>query len=196
MNRYEVHYHYGHDRDDWRTMSFVATDIESARNLAIKLVPMDYNIGRVYEKEPFKFNPMEQTKIQNLTPQGTFDANGKTFYKFDCILENGMVGEVNALSADKWSIGDEVVVKEHQQTKWGPRLKLDRPGFTPGGAGSGGGSRSSDPDATKGIIASWAVGVAMQVVGDPTQNHYEEAVLLASRIALRCRGIIKDEVTP
>jgi hypothetical protein len=194
MNRYEVHYHYGHDRDDWRTMSFVATDIESARNLAIKLVPMDYNIGRVYEKEPFKYNPMEQTKIQNLTPQGSFEANGKTFYKFDCILENGMVGEVNTLTQNKWSVGDEVVVKEHQQTKWGPRLKLDRPGFTPGGAS--GGSRSSDPDATKGIIASWAVGVAMQVVGDPTQNHYEEAVLLASRIALRCRGIIKDEVTP
>ena len=137
---------------------------------------------------------MEQTKIQNLTPQGTFDANGKTFYKFDCILENGMVGEVNAMTPNKWSVGDEVVIKEHMQTKWGPRLKLDRPGFTPGGAS--GGARQPDGDATKGIIASWAVGVAMQVVGDPTQNHYEEAVLLASRIALRCRGIIKDEVNP
>lgn len=194
MNRYEVHYHYGRDRDDWREMSFVAVDMQAARDIAIKLVPMDYNIGRVYEKEPFNYNPMEQTKIQNLTPQGTFDANGKTFYKFDCILENGMVGEVNAMTPDKWSIGDEVVVKEHLQTKWGPRLKLDRPGFTPGGAS--GGARQPDGDATKGIIASWAVGVAMQVVGDPTQNHYEEAVLLASRIALRCRGIIKDEVTP
>jgi hypothetical protein len=194
MNRYEVHYHYGRDRDDWREMSFVAVDMQAARDIAIKLVPMDYNIGRVYEKEPFNYNPMEQTKIQNLTPQGTFDANGKTFYKFDCILENGMVGEVNAMTPNKWSVGDEVVVKEHQQTKWGPRLKLDRPGFTPGGAS--GGARQPDGDATKGIIASWAVGVAMQVVGDPTQNHYEEAVLLASRIALRCRGIIKDEVTP
>jgi hypothetical protein len=192
MNRYEVQYHYGHDRDDWREMSFVAADMQAARNLAIKLVPMGYNITRVYEKEPFNYNPMEQTKIQNLTPQGTFDANGKTFYKFDCILENGMVGEVNALTQSKWNVGDEVVVKEHLQTKWGPRLKLDRPGFTPGG----GGGKSQDPDATKGIIASWAVGVAMQVVGDPTQNHYEEAVLLASRIALRCRDIIKQEVTP
>ena len=191
MNRYEVQYHYGHDRDDWREMSFVAVDMQAARNLAIKLVPMGYNITRVYEKEPFKFNPMEQTKIQNLTPQGTFEAQGKTFYKFDCILENGMVGEVNALTHNKWSVGDEVVIKEHLQTKWGPRLKLDKPGFTPGGGG-----KQQDPDATKGIIASWAVGVAMQVVGDPTQNHYEEAVLLASRIALRCRGIIKDEVTP
>ena len=190
MNRYEIQYHYGHDRDDWREMSFVAVDMQAARNLAIKLVPMGYNITRVYEKEPFNYNPMEQTKIQNLTPQGSFESNGKTFYKFDCILENGMVGEVNALTQNKWSVGDEVVVKEHLQTKWGPRLKLDKPGFTPGG------SKPQDPDATKGIIASWAVGVAMQVVGDPTQNHYEEAVLLASRIALRCRGIIKDEVNP
>ena len=133
---------------------------------------------------------MEQTKIQNLTPQGTFEAQGKTFYKFDCILENGMIGEVNALSPDKWKAGDEVVIKEHLQTKWGPRLKLDKPGFTPGG------SRKQDPDDKIGMIASWAVGVAMQVVGDPTQNHYEEAVLLASRIALRCRGIIKQEVEP
>ena len=191
MNRYEVQYHYGHDRDDWREMSFVAVDMQAARDIAIKLVPMDYNIGRVYEKEPFKYNPMEQTKIQNLTPQGSFESNGETFYKFDCILENGMVGEVNALTQNKWSVGDEVVIKEHLQTKWGPRLKLDKPGFTPGGGG-----KQQDPDATKGIIASWAVGVAMQVVGDPTQNHYEEAVLLASRIALRCRGIIKDEVNP
>jgi hypothetical protein len=192
MNRYEVQYHYGHDRDDWREMSFVAVDMQAARNLAVKLVPMGYNITRVYEKEPFNYNPMEQTKIQNLTPQGSFESNGKTFYKFDCILENGMVGEVNALTQNKWSVGDEVVVKEHMQTKWGPRLKLDKPGFTPGG----GGGNNKSPEDVKGIIASWAVGVAMQVVGDPTQNHYEEAVLLASRIALRCRGIIKDEVNP
>jgi hypothetical protein len=133
---------------------------------------------------------MEQTKIQNLTPQGTFEAQGKTFYKFDCILENGMIGEVNALSPDKWKVGDEVVIKEHLQTKWGPRLKLDKPGFTPGG------SRQQDPDATKGIIASWAVGVAMQVAGDPTQNRYDEIVLSAARLALRCRDIIKQEVEP
>jgi len=131
---------------------------------------------------------MEQTKIQNLTPQGTFEAQGKTFYKFDCILENGMIGEVNALSPDKWKAGDEVVIKEHLQTKWGPRLKLDKPGFTPG--------RQQDPDATKGIIASWAVGVAMQVAGDPTQNRYDEVVLSAARLALRCRDIIKQEVQP
>ena len=100
---------------------------------------------------------MEQTKIQNLTPQGSFESNGKTFYKFDCILENGQIGEVNALSPDKWSVGDEVVVKEHQATKWGPRLKLDKPGFSGGFTGKSGGN----DDTTKGIIASWAVGCAM-----------------------------------
>ena len=89
MNRYEVHYHYGHDRDDWRTMSFVATDIESARNLAIKLVPMDYNIGRVYEKEPFKFNPMEQSKIQNLTRRAPSMQTGRPSTSSTASLKTG-----------------------------------------------------------------------------------------------------------
>ena len=134
---------------------------------------------------------MEQTKIQNLTPQGSFESNGKTFYKFDCILENGMVGEVNALSPDKWSIGDEVVVKEHNQTKWGPRLKLDKPGFSGGGGFK---PKANDDETTKGIVASWAVGCAMQVAGDPGDPDYDKIVLQCARLALTARNIIKKEV--
>jgi hypothetical protein len=188
MKRWEVILIFGRDKDDWEKEEFNAPDYDTAMSIAMELAGRSYNVHKL--KEIPNPNTMEQTKIQNLTPQGTFEAQGKTFYKFDCILENGMIGEVNALSADKWKVGDEVVIKEHLQTKWGPRLKLDKPGFTPGG------SRKQDPDDKIGMIASWAVGVAMQVVGDPTQNHYEEAVLLASRIALRCRGIIKQEVEP
>ena len=69
----------------------------------------------------------EETKIQNLTPQGSFEFKGKTMFKFDVILENGMVGEVNAMTQDKWSEGDSVVVLEQKASKWGTRLKLDRP---------------------------------------------------------------------
>lgn len=139
---------------------------------------------------------MEQTKIQNLTPQGSFESNGKTFYKFDCILENGLVGEVNALSPDKWSIGDEVVVKEHNQTKWGPRLKLDKPGFSGGGFSKQGGN----DDTTKGIIASWAVGCAMASHELSTMSCYDDGydqrVLHLARIALQARDVIKKEVQP
>ena len=94
---------------------------------------------------------MEQTKIQNITPQGTFDYNGKTFHKFDVILENGMVGEVNAMTPDKWKVGDECVVKEQTTSKWGPRLKLDKPGFSGGGSPSPKGPGNND---VKGIVAS------------------------------------------
>lgn len=135
---------------------------------------------------------MEQTKIQNLTPQGSFESNGKTFYKFDCILENGMVGEVNALTQDKWKPGDEVVVKEHNQTKWGPRLKLDRPGFSGGGGFK---PKANDDETTKGIIASWAVGCAMASAGS-MDDGYDQRVLHLARIALQARDIIKKEVQP
>ena len=135
---------------------------------------------------------MEQTKIQNLTPQGSFESNGKTFYKFDCILENGLVGEVNALTQDKWKPGDEVVVKEHNQTKWGPRLKLERHGFSGGGGFK---PKANDDETTKGIIASWAVGCAMQAAGY-VDDDYEERVLNIARIALQAREIIKKEVQP
>ena len=135
---------------------------------------------------------MEQTKIQNLTPQGSFESNGKTFYKFDCILENGLVGEVNALTQDKWKPGDEVVVKEHNQTKWGPRLKLDRPGFSGGGGFK---PKANDDETTKGIIASWAVGCAMASAGS-MDDGYDQRVLHLARIALQARDIIKKEVQP
>ena len=133
---------------------------------------------------------MDQTKIQNLTPQGSFESNGKTFYKFDCILENGMVGEVNALTQDKWKPGDEVVVKDHQQTKWGPRLKLDRPGFAQGTS-----KPQNNDETTKGIIASWAVGCAMASAGSMDEG-YDQRVLHLARIALQARDVIKKEVQP
>jgi hypothetical protein len=140
----------------------------------------------------------DTTTIQNLTPQGTWQGqDGKTFYKFDCILENGLVGEVNTMSEDKWSIGDKVVVKDHVQGKYGPRVKLDRPRtdygtdsfrdkFRPKSTGN--------DDTTKGIIASWAVGCAMQCAGNPMQDDYDQMVLQLARIALKSREIIKDEV--
>ena len=133
---------------------------------------------------------METTKIQNLTPQGSFESNGKTFHKFDCILENGQVGEVATLTPDRWKVGDEVSVKEHTQTKWGPRLKLDRPGY----GGGGFKPKATDDDTTKGIVASWAVGCAMQVAGDPGNPQYDQMLLQCARIALKAREILKKEV--
>ena len=164
MNTYEVIYIFGFDHDDWDKFTVTARDEAEAKKKAMDKVPPGFQVKKI--KLIQTHNTMEQIKIQSITPQGTFEHNGKTFHKFDVILDNGMVGEVNAMTPDKWKVGDEVVVKEHQQTKWGPRLKLDKPGFQQGAGGAKGGS-SND---VKGIVASWAVGCAMQAAGDPRRR--------------------------
>ena len=50
-------------------------------------------------------------------------------------------------------------------------------------------------DATKGIIASWAVGVAMQVA-DVTAPNYDQQVMQYARMALEARRQMKNEVEP
>ena len=189
MPRYEVIYFRGHDHDDWDKAQFNAVDADQAKQKALDVIPLNCRVKKI--KEIQNPNTMEQTKIQNITPQGTFDYNGKTFHKFDVILENGMVGEVNAMTPDKWKVGDECVVKEQTTSKWGPRLKLDKPGFSGGGSPSPKGPGNND---VKGIVASWAVGCAMQAAGDPFQKDYDSIVLQLARVALSARKVIKDEV--
>jgi hypothetical protein len=190
MPRYEVTYFRGHDHDDWDKAQFDAVDADQAKQKALDVIPPGHRVKKI--KEIQNPNTMEQTtKIQNITPQGTFDYNGKTFHKFDVILENGMVGEVNAMTPDKWKEGDECVVKEQNTTKWGPRLKLDKPGFNGGGNSSPKGPANND---VKGIVASWAVACAMQAAGDPFQKDYDSIVLQLARVALSARKVIKDEV--
>ena len=190
MPRYEVTYFRGHDHDDWDKAQFNAVDADKAKQKALDVIPPGHRVKKIEQiQNP---NTMEQTtKIQNITPQGTFDFNGKTFHKFDVILENGMVGEVNAMTPDKWKEGDECVVKEQNATKWGPRLKLDKPGFSGGSSPSPKGGGNND---VKGIVASWAVGCAMHAAGDPTQQGYDSIVLQLARVALSARSIIKEEV--
>jgi hypothetical protein len=190
MPRYEVTYFRGHDHDDWDKAQFNAVDADEAKQKALDVIPPGHRVKRI--KEIQNPNTMEQTtKIQNITPQGTFDYNGKTYHKFDVILENGMVGEVNAMTPDKWKEGDECVVKEQNTTKWGPRLKLDKPGFNGGGSSSPKAPANND---VKGIVASWAVACAMQAAGDPFQKDYDSIVLQLARVALSARKVIKDEV--
>ena len=188
MNTYEVIYIFGFDHDDWDKFTVNARDEAEAKKKAMDKVPPGFQVKKI--KLIQTHNTMEQIKIQSITPQGTFDHNGKTFHKFDVILDNGMVGEVNAMTPDKWKVGDEVVVKDHQQTKWGPRLKLDKPGFQQGAPSAKGGG-SND---VKGIVASWAVGCAMQAAGDPAQEGYDSILLQLARLALKARGLIKEEV--
>jgi len=108
---------------------------------------------------------METTKIQHLKPQGTFEHGGKTYYKFDCILENGLVGEVNALSPDKWKEGDECVVKDQKHSKWGTRLSLGNAGYEAKKSTGG----KYDNDRQESIVTQWAIREAQQYVFNGTK---------------------------
>ena len=188
MNTYEVTYIRGHDHDDWGKMNVTAGSEDDAKSKAVEVVPQGCRVKKI--KFIQTHNTMDKIKIQSVTPQGTFEHKGKTFHKFDVILDNGLVGEVNAMTPDKWKVGDEVVVKEHQQTKWGPRLKLDKPGFEQGGAST----KGYNEETAKGQIASWAVGCAMQAAGDPAQQNYDSILMQLARLALKARLVIKEEV--
>ena len=190
MPHYEVTYFRGYDRDDWDKAQLTAENEDEAKHKALDVIPPGCRVKRI--KQTQNPNTMEQTKtIQSCTPQGSYDSNGKTYYKFDVILESGEVGEVSALTQDRWSVGDQCILKEQTSTKWGPRLKLDKPGFSGGGSASPKGGGNND---VKGIVASWAVGCAMQAAGDPFQKDYDSIVLQLARVALSARKVIKDEV--
>ena len=108
-------------------------------------------------------------------------------YAFDVDLSDGTAGTVNSKTPNKWNVGDDVEYTA-LSTHHGTKLRLEKPGF------SGGGSKQ-DPDATKGIIASWAVGVAMQVADRDAPN-YDVQVMQYARLALEARNQIKNEVQP
>ena len=103
---------------------------------------------------------MGQSKIKSITPMGTYESQNGLMYKFEIELENGESGEVSAKTEDRWSIGDEVEY-ETTQTKWGVRMKLSKAGYNRSGG------YKDDPEKTKRITASWAIGLAIQEENDP-----------------------------
>ena len=113
-------------------------------------------------------------------------------YAFDVELSDGTAGVVNAKSPDKWQVGADVEYTS-QSTHHGTKLRLDKPGYNGLPKPFAGGGSSADN--TKGIIASWAVGIAMQVA-DVSAPNYDQQVMQYARMALEARAQIKNEVTP
>lgn len=104
-----------------------------------------------------------ETTITRLTPQGTFEFKGETYFKFDVELENGEAGEVNTKSENKWRLGDAVVVKDKKHSKWGVRLSLDKPQYA--NAPKGG---SHNNDRQESIVTQWAIREAQTYVFNHT----------------------------
>jgi hypothetical protein len=135
---------------------------------------------------------MAQAKIQSLTEANPSTwiskRDGATMYAFDAVLDDGTTGQVSSKSPDRWKVGDDVEYSS-QSNFHGTKLTFSKPGY------SGGSSRSYSDDDTKGIIASWAVGIAMQVA-DSHAGNYEDQVMQFARLALQARARIKPEVQP
>lgn len=105
---------------------------------------------------------MGQSRIKSIQANGTFDSQNGLRYKWECELEDGTAGEVVTVSQGRWNVGDEVEYTS-QQSPYGVKLKLSKPGMA-GGFG-GGGARKADPSVQKRIDASWAIGQAVAMLG-------------------------------
>jgi len=141
---------------------------------------------------------MAQAKISRIEPANppTWQGSHGLMYAFDVELDDGATGVVNAKSPDKWQVGAEVEYTS-LSTHHGTKLKLDKPGYNglPKPFAGGGGGYTENSEKTKGMIASWAVGVAMQVA-DITAPNYDQQVMQYARMALEARRQMKNEVEP
>ena len=140
-----------------------------------------------------KIKTMGQTTIKSMIAQGTYQGQSGPVYKFEVELEDGTIGEVGAMTEDRWSEGDEVEYTA-TDTKWGPKLKLQKPGYT--GGGSTGGYRK-DPETQKRIENSWALQTAVQILGPnkATKTGYDEYMESVRGIALNLL-MERDNLTP
>ncbi len=143
---------------------------------------------------------MALSKIQSIVPSNPatwVSSRGTTMYAYDVTLEDGEMGGVNTMKPNRWNVGDEVDY-EQRQTNMGSKLQLSKPNFqqphqmqssTPF-------SSQTKDDTTKGIIASWAVGVAVNSLGDckAEKDHYWRLVAEHAKKALETRKELMNEV--
>lgn len=129
------------------------------------------------------------TRIEPANPP-TFDGQYGLMYVLEVELDDGVSGQANAKSPDKWKVGMEVEYTA-TSTHHGTKLKLNLPGFggsfTPRSGGGG------NDDNVKGQIASWAVECAMRAL-DVSSPNYDQQVMQYARLALEARLKLKGEV--
>lgn len=196
MNVYEATYIRGRDHDDWDKLTVMAYDEADAKNQAQRKIPGGCRLKKIKlikTSAETRTNPcnMAQAKISRIEPANppTWTGSHGLMYAFDVDLSDGTTGTVNCKTPNKWNVGDDVEYTA-SSTHHGTKLRLDKPGFQQNAGGfKGGGSND-----VKGIVASWAVGCAMQAAGDPFQKDYDSIVLQLARVALSARKVIKDEV--
>ena len=98
-------------------------------------------------------------KITNVQQSGTWTGQDGVMYRMEVTLEDGRSGEVSAKKPDAWKAGDECEIEKEEQTQYGTRWKIRKPGFNGGPSGAFSGVKNEET--TKRIDASWAVGQAV-----------------------------------
>ncbi|QDP66715.1 MAG: hypothetical protein Unbinned1446contig1005_36 [Prokaryotic dsDNA virus sp.] len=142
-----------------------------------------------------------ETTITSIVPQGTFEFKGENYFKFDVILENDMVGQVNTKSEGKWGVGDKVVVLEHTSGKYGPKLKLDRPRSEYGTNDNLHRPMPSDNNSENArnmdnrqdaIITQWAVREAQTFFANTASDPSKVSLRMIAGTALQFKQMAKD----
>lgn len=98
-------------------------------------------------------------KISAIQQNGTWTGQYGVMYKMEVTFDDGRTGEVSAKKPDAWKVGDEVEIEKEENTQYGWRFKIRKPGFNGGGSGAFSGVKNEET--TKRIDASWAVGQAV-----------------------------------
>jgi len=99
-------------------------------------------------------------KITSIQSTGqTWEKNGKKFYVYDVVLENGTTGQANSTDplAPPYKVGDIVEYEITRQTDYGTSLKIKK-----ADAGQVPAEGKSD-ETQRRIDASWAIGQAIQI---------------------------------
>ncbi len=129
---------------------------------------------------------MGQSKIKTIQPNGSYPndkAPDGVTYTFEVELEDGESGEVGAQKKDRWKVGDEVEYTL-SQNKWGNKLKLSKPGFSPNQSNKSNQPKPFDPEVQKRIDSCWAIGLAIKEESDP------EKILEAAEFLLNLRSTL------
>jgi hypothetical protein len=134
---------------------------------------------------------MAQANITRIQPADnpTYMGQNGTMYAFDVELSDGSAGQVSCKTPDRWKVGDAVEYTSRSSFH-GPKLSLSKPGY---GTSNNAPQTTAPDDTTKGIVASWAVGLGMQVA-DRTAGNYDVQVMQYARLALEARKQLKNEV--
>ena len=115
--------------------------------------------------------------VKNVTGNGTFEWQGKMFYKFEVTFENGDTGDYNSISQEqnKFVVGQNVSYTIDNKNPNYPKIKpvyaSPGGGFTP---------RASNPEKDKLIVKQVCLKVSAEMVGknDPTAVIKTASILL------------------